>query len=188
MNGPDPNFGPDPVRDLIETEVRTALARFRGSRFADRLKKRPAEQAVRLPTAGRLRPALRPVLVALAALIILSAAAVWLLQPRPHIVQGGTPVAALLRGLPGLHAIEFPAPPPAGVSPLPASPLEKNISSVLSVSRETGGAPGPAGRSGFSVISPKSEPLGLQRFYEILVIDKSVERVLLDISPKIKEG
>ena len=188
MAGPDMERDKDIIRELIEGEQAKALARFRDSRFGERLKRRLAERTV-----GRLRPAplfpaLRPVSVVLAVLIVVGAAAVWLLRPRTSGIESGTAVTAFLRGLPGLQAIEFPAPLSSGASPLPASPLEKNISSVLSVSKRTGGAPGPGPGRGFSVIDPGSEPLGLRRFYEILIIDRSVERVLSDISPKIKEG
>jgi hypothetical protein len=188
MTGLDRKSGSDPIRELVEADESQALARFRNAGFEERLKRRLAEQTVAPPLPGRLRPALRPVWVPLAALIILGAAAVWLLRPRHHTAQGGAAVAALFRALPGLRAIEFPAPAPAGVLPLPASPLERNIGSVLSVSRGASGAPGPGPGRGFWAIDPGAKPLDLQRFYEILVIDRSIERVLSDISPKIKEG
>jgi hypothetical protein len=157
-------------------------------RFGERLKKSIEEQVVRRPLTARLRPALRPVWVSLAALILLGAAAVWLIRPRPHTNRGGPAAAAFLRGLPGLQAIESAPSLPAGGSLLPASPLERNISSVLSVSRAKADAMRPGRSRGFSAIDPESEPLGIQRIYEILVIERSVERVLSDISAKTKEG
>jgi len=188
MTGPEQKGGSDPIRELVEAEESQALARFRDTGFGERLKRRLTEPTVTPPLSGRLRPAWRAAWVSLAVLIVLGATAVWLSRSGTRSIDSGPAVAAHFRGLPGLQAIEFPAPASAGVSALPASPLEKNISSVLSVSKGTGGTPIPGSSRGFSAIDPASERLGLQRFYEILVIDRSIERVLSDISPKIKEG
>ncbi len=187
MNAQKKTAEPDAIKEIIEAEEARALTRFRSSRFGERLQRRIADQAAKSPVAGGSPSVLRPVWVSFAVLVILAAAAVWLLRPRPQAIPGGAAVAAALHGQPGLVAIENPPLPLAGASPLPASPFERDMTSVLSVSKGTGG-PGSARGRGFTAIDPEAEPLGLRRVYEILVIDRSVERVLMDISQKTKEG
>jgi hypothetical protein len=188
MTGLDRKNDADAIRGLIEAEEKQALSRFRDGQFGERLKNRIANRAVTQPRPGRIRPALRPVWVSLAVLIVLGAAAAWLFRTRNHSILGGAVAAAFLHRSPGLQAIEFPAPPLTGAWSPPASPLEKSITTVLSGAKEKSDAPSPGPSRGSSAIAPGSEPLDLKRFYEILVIDRSIERVFSDISAKTKEG
>lgn len=190
MTGQKKTAEPDSIKETIEAEEDGALTKFRSSRFGERLQRRIADQAATSPVAAGYHSALRPVWVSLAVLVILAAAAVWLLRARQQTIPGAAPVEAALHGLPGLEAIENPPRPLPRASSPTASPFEMDVTSVLSFSRGTGRAPTPgsARDRGFSAIDPASEPLGLRRVYEILVIDRSVERVLSDISTKTKEG
>jgi hypothetical protein len=188
MTGRDRNDDADTIKEIVEAEERRALDRFRSNRFGERLKKSLADQAARPFRPEGFRSVLRPALVSLAILIVMAAAAVWLLRPRTRAITGGAAIEAFLHGLPGLQAIENPPRPLSVVSPVPGSPLEKSIATVLSGPSESSASPGSSRSREFSAIKPGSEPLGLERVYEILVIDKSVERVLTDISLKTKEG
>lgn len=107
MNGPETNNSPDTVRELIEAEEREALARFRDSRFGDRLKARLDNHEVPAIRPAPPGPAFRPVWVSLAVLVAIAAAAIWLLRPlsRPPL-SGPLAVAAALHRSPGLRAIE----------------------------------------------------------------------------------
>lgn len=188
MTGRDRNGDADTIREVVEADERRALDRFRSSRFDERLKKSLADPAARPLRPEGFRPALRPVWVSLAILIAMAAGAVWLLRPRTRAINGGTVVEAFLHGLPGLQAIEHPAPSMGSVSPAPGSPLERNIAAVISVPIGSPTSPVSPRSREFSAIKPGSEPLGLKRIYEILIIDRSVERVLADIWLKAKEG
>jgi len=184
MTGRDKKSDADAIREIIEAEEAKALVRFRSSRFGERLKKSLAEQAARPFRPARVCPALRPVWISLAALIVLAAAAAWLLRPRPRVMHGG----AFFHGLPGLQAIENPPLPFTSAPSLPGSLTEKDIAFVLSGPLGSDGRRDPEQSRGVSDIKPGPEALGLERVYEILIIDKSVERVLADISLKTKEG
>ncbi len=188
MTGADRNDVADTIREIVEADEQRALDRFRSRRFDERLKKSLADPAANPPRPEGFRPVLWPALVSLAVLIVMAAAAFWLLRPRARAGHGGAVVEAFLHGLPGLQAIEHPAPSRRVVSAAPGSPLERNIAAVISVPIATSTLPGSPRDREFSAIKPGSEPLGLERVYEILIIDKSVERVLTDLSPKTKEG
>lgn len=188
MTGRDLKNDADRIGEIIGAEEEQALARFRSSRFGERLKRALEEQPAASPLTARAPSVLRPVWISLAVLAALAAAATWLFRPRsPALVSGGA-VEALFHGLPGFQAIENPPPPLSAGSGDSGSPLERNIAFVL------GGPARPEGKrshergGGHSLVTPRPEPLGLERVYEILIIDKSVERVLADLSPKTKEG
>lgn len=205
MNGPETNNSPDTVRELIEAEEREALARFRDSRFGDRLKARLDNHEVPAIRPAPPGPAFRPVWVSLAVLVAIAAAAIWLLRPlsRPPL-SGPLAVAAALHRSPGLRAIESgdvesgdvpqgdtlrqARVSPWGTSPRGATPLENDIASVLSrAARISAATPRPE-QPVLAPLEPLRPPLGLRKVYEILVIDRSVERVLSNISQKTKEG
>ncbi|OGD18404.1 MAG: hypothetical protein A2W03_06755 [Candidatus Aminicenantes bacterium RBG_16_63_16] len=188
MTGRDSNGDANIIREIVEADERRALDRFRSNRFAERLKKSLADPAARTLRPEGFRPALRPVWGSLAILIVMAAAAVWLLRPRTRAITGGAVVEAFLHGLPGLQAIENPPRPLSAVSPGPGSLFEKNIAAVLSGPPGSSASPGSSRSRELSAVKPGSQPLGLERVYEILIIDKSVERVLTDLSPKTKEG
>jgi hypothetical protein len=188
MTGRDMNNDADTIREIVGAEEEKALVRFRSSGFGERLKQSLAEHSAAPPRPARFRQVLRPVWISLAVLIVLAAAAAWLLRPRAGAAHGGAVIEALFHGLPGLQAIENPPPPLNAVSPVPGSPLERSIASVLSGPVESSGSPGSPRSREYSTIKPDAKPLGLERVFEILVVDRSVERVLADISTKAKEG
>jgi hypothetical protein len=188
MTGRATKSDADAIREIVESEKERMLARFRSSRFGERLNRNLAEPSGSPHLPARVRPVLRPVWVALAGLIIMAASAAWFLLPRTRAARGRPVIEALFHGLPGLQAIENPPPPLSPVSLATGSPLEKNIASVLSGPAAMKSPQGPERTGRLSAVETSSEPLGLERVYEILVIDRSVERVLADISPKTKEG
>src|SRR5512135_1461202 len=100
--------GPDPIREMIDAEERAAVARFRDSRFGERLKARLGERRTVSARPAAFGPAFRPVWVSLAVLAIAAAAALWLLQPFSRPLPGRLAIAAALHRSPGLYAIENP--------------------------------------------------------------------------------
>lgn len=122
-------------------------------------------------------------------LIILGVAAIILLRLRAPAPDDRAAVEALLRQLPGLRAVENQVRVVSDLSSLPMSPLEKGIAGIFSNPNASSGAtPLPGHNQGFSAINPKKVPMDLQKLYNILIMNKSVERVLTAVSQKTKEG
>jgi len=176
-------------RELVEAEESKALAEFRASHFRERLEDRISSAAASSPRPSLFQVIPRPVWVSSAMLIILGVAAIILLHLRAPAPDDRAAVEALLRQLPGLYAVENQVRVVPDLSSLPLSPLEKGIASILSnPSASSGATPLPGQNQGFSTINPKKVPMDLQKLYNILIMDKSVERVLTAVSQKTKEG
>jgi hypothetical protein len=189
MGKPERKTEDDAIRELIEAEEKPALDRFRASHFEERLEQRikSASGPARRPSLSRAIP--RPVWVLLAALILLGGALLTFRFRRTPASDGRAAVEAALRQLPGMQAIEKEPRPVSDLSSPPTSLLEKGIIAALSSPNvQSGAAPIPRRNRGFVAINPRREPLDLEELYNILVVNKSVERVLTLISQKSKEG
>jgi hypothetical protein len=176
------------IEELIDAEEKVALAKFRSGRFLERLEERIESAAPPAVRPYLFRGVPRAVWVSAATLAIVGGALFMLRLLRTPAPGGSAVVESYLRRLPGIQAIET-RPRAFSETPLPMSSFDRAISDVLS---SPAAGPGRVravreGR-GFSSIDPLAKPLGLQELYEILVANKSVERVLAGISQKTKEG
>ena len=189
MSDVDEKKDVEAFRELVEAEENKALAEFRTSHFRERLEDRISSPAALPPRPSLFQVIPRPVWVSLAILIILGVAAIILLQLRAPAPDDRAAVEALLRQLPGLHAVENQVRVVSDLRSLPMSPLEKGIARIFSnPNASSGEIPLPGQNQDFSAINPKKVPMDLQKLYYILVMDKSVERVLTAVSQKTKEG
>lgn len=176
------------IGELVRAEEEAALARLRASGFRERLDERIRSSAAPASRSSLFRGVPRAVWVSAAALATVGGALFMLRLLRTPAPDGRATVEDFLLRLPGIQGIENRLPAPSDVA-MPMSSFDRAISDVLS---SPAAGPGRVravreGR-GFSSIDPLAKPLGLQELYEILVANKSVERVLNAISQKTKEG
>jgi hypothetical protein len=176
------------IKDLIEAEAEAALAQFRASKFKELLEKRIqlASTAPSRSSFFRLIP--RPVWVSMAVLFLFGALLTYrfLRAPEP---KASLTVENFLRQLPGMQAIEKEPRQVYHLISRPTSYLENGFAVVISNPHaQSGGAIIPRPDHGFLAINLKTEPMHLEELYGILIINKSVERVLTVISHKTKEG
>lgn len=177
------------ISELIAAEEGDALSKFRASHFEDRLRRRIKVDLAQPSRPPALRAALRPVWISAAVLIVLGGAALVVLRSRIPAPQSAVTVENALRLLPGIRAIEEQWPRRVDIAPLPSSSLDQSIAAVLSTGIKLDGTPPipdrhPAARS----FDPDRKPLDLQELYELLMMNKSIERVLTLVSSKPKEG
>jgi len=191
MTGIDENAVDRVMNELIEAEGKAALAKFHSSRFEDRLERRIRAVSARPRRAAIFRAVPRPAWIPLAVLILIGGVAMALLLRRNPGVDGRTAIEAALRRMPVMLDIESAKKfrPVSGFASPPSSTVEKRIAAVLARSAEKPGAPdAPRRAEGFPPIKSLTKPMDLEELYGILVIDRSVERVLTAISPIAKEG
>jgi len=189
MSDADEKKDVEAFRELVEAEESKALAEFRAGHFRERLEDRISSAAGSSPRPSLFQVIPRPVWVSLAILIVLGATAIILWRSRAPAREDRAAVEALLRQLPGLHAVENQVRVVSDLRPLPMSPLEKGIASIFSNPNASSGVtPLPGQNQGFSAINLKKVPMDLQKLYNILIMDRSVEHVLTAVSQKTKEG
>lgn len=179
----------DMISELIAAEEKDALARFRASRFEDRLRNRIKMDRAQPSRPSALRAALRPVWISAAVLVVLGSAALIFLRSRPPAPARVMSVENVLRLLPGIQAIEKQKPGGLDIAPLSGSPLDQSIAAVLSSRiRPDAGSPALDRHPAPPSFDPARKPLDLQELYDLLIMNKSIERVLTLVSPKPKEG
>lgn len=189
MNKIGQKNSPDTIKDLIEAEEKDALAKFRAGDFQARLENRiktAPRQALR-PSLFRVLP--QAIWISAAALILLGSAAVMYLINRTPAPASVATFEDFLHRLPGIQTLEGRVPASPDVPALPASPLEKTIAAVLSSRMPPVAAGQVQDQScGPSSIDVKAKPMDLQELYDILIMNKSIERALTLLSQKTKEG
>jgi hypothetical protein len=190
MREPEIKRDENAIRELIEVQEKEALARFRAGHFRERLEKRIQQTGAQTSRPSLLQAFPSPVWVSLALLALLGGA----LLTQRFLLRAPVPVARLsiehfLRQLPGMQAIEKQPRELSGPKALPPSFLEKLIADALtSPAHSAKVTPKP---SPYRHVSPNSKPAGpqsLRQIYDILLIDKAVERVLTELYEKTKEG
>lgn len=189
MTDPERRHDGDLISDLIAAEEEDALARCRATHFEDRLRGKIAA-GLALPSRPRaFRAALRPVWISALALAVLGSLVFVFLPHRPGVSRSAMTVESALRQLPGIQAIEKQEPGDLDMISLSDSPLDQSIARVLSTGIRPDETP-PAGdrHSAVPSFDPDKKPLDLQELYDLLMMNKSVERVLTLVSSKPKEG
>jgi len=180
---------PDLIEKLIGAEEEAALRKFRAGDFQARLEKRIQKKEGEKHRLSFFRQ--NPKLVwGAAGLLVAAGVIVFLVIPRhpPSEVTVKT-LENVLSQMPGFQAIERQPSVNLNSQTILPAPLEAFFVSVLSeiekqkASKESMEAKSPNPYEGY-----KPPPLDLQKKYEILIIEKSVERVLSLISQKFKEG
>jgi hypothetical protein len=190
MGETDGKHNEDAMEELIEAQLEAALARFRASHFRERLERRIQPAVTPTSHTSLLRAVPRPVWVLTAFVILLGGSFLvdrFLRTPAP----GASPtIETFLRQLPGMQAIENRPRPVSGPETLPPSLLEKQVASALASAAPPTRMPPESEPCGtpLSLIRRQAKPLALQELYDILILDRSVERVLTSIFQKTKEG
>ena len=182
---------PGAIERLIADEEAAALAEFRTRDFPSRVRRHISEEMGsggkhRAFFAGRLW---RPAAIAAAAVLLCAVIAFFVLPRGPSSNETAAVIQRALLGMPGLQTPDGTAgldSDAAGVSGGDSSPF---FAAVLAAAyREiTAGE-----RAGTVSTAPggerRSPRLSLQEKFEILIIDKSIERVLTPLANKFKEG
>jgi hypothetical protein len=192
MNNDNRESRPDAIERLIADEEAAALDEFRMGDFRACVERRIAEETRagegrRASFAGRfLRPA---VVTAGAALVCVVVA--FLILPRSSSSNGTTAmIQRALLGMPGLPSPDMTTAINSEAAGVSAGVPSLSFAAVLASARdemaagERAGDVSSAARGGDS----RAPRLSLQEKYEILIIEKSVERVLTQLANKFKEG
>jgi hypothetical protein len=173
------------IRDVVSAEEEAALSRFRTGRFGERLEGRLRSE--RAPTShpfilGSIR---RLAWVSAAALLLVAATLISVRLLRKPAPDGSLVVLSFLRQLPGIQSIENRPRTPWDASPALSTPLGRVVSGLFPGQTGSSGAPRLSEQGkGLLCINSGAEPMGLQELYDILVTDKSVERVLMIVFQK----
>jgi hypothetical protein len=191
MNNDNRESRPDPIERLIADEEAAALAEFRTQDFPALVQRRIAKEARdgrkhRASFFGRL---LRPGIAAAAAALV-CAVVVFLVLPRGSSSnETAAMIQRALLGMPGLQPLDRPAAADSEAAGDSGGASSFSFAAVLAAAHGeiTAGERGRAGSSppGGEGRAPR---LSLQEKYEILIIEKSVERVLTQLANKFKEG
>ncbi len=175
---------PEDIERLIAEEESAAMARFRGSDFAPRLKGAIAVAGHEAPAP---LPSRRIPGWTWAAAGVLTAAAIlaYIAVPKRGPSRGAAEEkrTAFVR-LPGLEEMELWA-KDAALAPAPLSRATSAFAAALA--RMKAGA-ATAESVGIAPTEQRVPHLGLEKLMEILIRDKAVEKTLSLVSPKIKEG
>jgi hypothetical protein len=171
------------VESLIESEEKAGLARFRSGDFEADVRKRIEATATRKGDIPAARQLPRPAWLVVAGCVLAAGLAlVFLLptSPRPDIARTiekalaqGTEIQALW------DVTSKQAQAGDELAPLPNKTIMTAVTYLIqnaSLEKNPASAPSPAGSK------PAVRPLGLEGIYKILIIDKSVERVLAFLS------
>lgn len=168
---------------LIDAEVDSALAKFRSGRFEANVRESIREMAGRKSVDSLPHGLPRPARIAVAAGLLAGVVTIMILfqrTPRPDMAQA---IENALQRTPGILALErHPSERLLAQEEIPSF-LNNEIQSALRLGRRK---PAPARQSVEGAAIPGKiqnlRPLTLEETYKILVIDKSVERVLALIS------
>jgi hypothetical protein len=180
---------PDLIEKLIRAEEEDALRKFRASDFQARLEKRIQKKEGEKHRLSFFRQ--NPKLIWGAAGLLLAAGViVFLAIPRhaPSEVTVKT-LENVLSQMPGFQAIERQPSVNLNSQTIPPAPLEAFFAFVLSqLEKEKASIEFAETASPNPYEGRKAPPLDLQKKYEILIIEKSIERVLSLISQRFKEA
>ena len=178
----------DTIKGLVEAEEKAALARFRSSHFEEPLKKRI--QSAVTPSRPSPSPAVpRPVWVSIAVLILLGGVLLLHRLFRAPAPDASLTIENFLRQLPGMQAIENRRATPPGASSVTVTSLDEVLAAFMANPQiPMSSSPNLRRHQGFSSINPKAERMDLRDIYDILIMNKSVQRVLTAVSRKTKEG
>lgn len=171
------------IEGLIDVEVSAALAKFRSGDFDAAVRKNIGEMKIQKSGISPSRGLRRPVWIAAGLGLlagILTLTILFQKSPRPDMAQA---IKNALQRAPGILALErHPSERLLAREEIPSF-LNNEIQSALRLRRRK---PAQAGPSEEDAATPGKiqnlRPLTLEEIYKILVIDKSVERVLALIS------
>jgi hypothetical protein len=182
---------PDAIGPLIAGEESAALAEFRTRDFPALVQRRIAEEARagqrrRTSFSGRL---LRPAAIAAAAVLICVVVAFLALPRGSSSNETATMIQRALLGMPGLRSLERATAAKPEAASVSGGAASFSFAAVLAAARNEIAA-GERVRTGSSAPGGelRAPRLSLREQYEILIIEKSVERVLTQLANKFKEG
>jgi len=184
MKDRGPEIKDDNLERLIDAEVDSALAKFRSGRFEADVRKRIDDTAVPAAAGKRSRSRFRAAWIGAAAGLAAASAAILILFPRtpgPAMVQA---IGIFLRQTPGIAALESRdlAGREARESTIP-SPMNVRIQEALAAGhRQSEETPLSPTEPSDSQEGRKVRLMTIEEIYKILIIDKSIERVLAHLS------
>jgi len=179
----------DLISDLIAAEEEDAIARFRDSHFEDRLRSRIRKDLARAPRPRAFRAVLKPAWISAVVLVVLGSAVLIVLRSRPPAPQSVITVESALRLLPGIQALEKQETGGLDMVSSSNSALDQSIAAILSTRvMQDGRYPVRDQPPAAGSFDPQKKPLNLQELYDLLIMNRSVERVLTLVSSKPKEG
>ncbi len=191
MNNDNRDSRPDAIDCLIADEEAAALAEFRTKDFPALVKQRIAEET---PDGRRRRPSFlslleRPAAIGAGVALVCGLIA-FLVLPRGSSSGGAAAmIQKALFGMPGLQALDRTAVVDSEAAGVSGSASSDSFAAVLTTARKEIAA-GERARTGSSPPGGKRRAprLSLQEKYEILIIEKSIERVLTQLAKRFKEG
>jgi hypothetical protein len=179
MKNVEPEKKEEPFESLIRAEENAALARFRERDFEAGIRRRIRSASWTEPERPFGRIFARPGWIAVAGGILLIAVGVAVFRrpaPKSDLARS---IEDILRLAPGIEALEagFSAGGRA-LEATAAAPDANKLAALIVGNRNLGAARSPRRIDATSEKPREIRPLGLEEVYQILFIDKSIERVL----------
>jgi|GEM_PF-1218863 len=191
MNNDNRKSRPDAIERLIADEEAAALAEFRTKDFPALVERRIAEETragVR-PRASLASRLLRPAAIAAAAALLCGIIAFFVLPRSSSSGGAAAMIQKALLGMPGLQELDRTTVADPEAANISGGASRFSFAAVLAAAREEIVAGGHAGTGSAAPDGKRRAPrLSLREQYEILIIEKSVERVLTQLANKFKEG
>lgn len=179
----------DLIEKLIGAEEEDALWKFRAGDFQSRLKKQVQVKEGEKNRLSFYRQ--KPKLVWGAAGLLLAAGGIVFLVISGHAPREGAvkTLEDVLLEMPGIRAIERQPSVNLDRQTIAPAPIESSFATVLSEVEKEKASKESRATTYLNPYEGKKPPhLDLQKKYEILIIEKSVERFLRLFSQKFKEG
>ncbi len=191
MNSDNRESRPDAIGLLIAEEEAKALAEFRTRDFPALVERRIAET----PRAGRRRhasffgPFLRPAAISAAAILSCALIAFLILPQSSASNESVAMIQRALLGMPGLQPPDRTAAVDSEAAGVSEGVSSFSFAAVVAAAHNEIAA-GERLRNGSSAPGGelRAPRLSLREKYEILIIEKSVERLLTRFANKFKEG
>jgi len=191
MNNDNRESRPDAIERLIADEEAAALAEFRTKDFRARVgrhiaKETRAGEGRRASFAGRF---LRPAAISAAAILICVFIAFLVLPRSSSSNETAAIIQRALLGWPALRSLPRATAAKPEAASVSGGAASFSFAAVLAAARNEIAA-GERVRTGSSAPGGelRAPRLSLREQYEILIIEKSVERVLTQLANKFKEG
>jgi hypothetical protein len=179
MKNIEPGKKEESFESLIRAEENAALARFRAKDFEANVRRRIGDASQGETERPFCRIMARPAWITVAGGILLIAVGFIVFRrpaPKPDLARS---IEDILRLAPGIEALEagFSAGGRA-LEATAAAPDANKLAALIAWSMRSGAAPSAGSNEAVPRKPREMRPLDLEEVYQILFIDKSIERVL----------